>query len=424
MILCYKCGVPIEPKLVNMCDRCTFLSVSMSSKIRRTLSVESCRSCERYHTPPKTWNNYEWGSRELLIYLIKRNTSLDKFEIVDSNFVYTEEHSKRMKISVTIEDNGVREDILINYSIKNKQCSDCEKVEAKQHWKAIVQVRHKAEHKRLFLHLEQLIIKHKAYGDTTNIKTRSNGIDFYFSGRMGAVKLVKFLEGIFPVKVLTSERLISKDIQNSKSNYKFSFSVDIVPFYTDDLLVLDKQFANSLGISTVVLVKKLANTISLFDFTFLKTVKLNANQYFNNKDKFSLLCTSKQLVKFTIIEIDKPVLKKEDCLLVPISVTRNDVEVQETKTHLGKEITDEDILLGYDLTNMNNSNKTEACPDIVIVRKEPNRDVQWKNLNEEPTDEHFYYLEDIKTDKEIVANLCDLPATSGGMTEEIEKLLV
>lgn len=423
MILCYKCGVPIEPKLVNMCDRCTFLSVSMSSKIRRTLTVESCRSCERYHTPPKIWNNYEWGSRELLIYLIKRNTSLDKFEIVDSNFIYTEEHSKRMRISVTIEDNGVREDILINYSIKNKQCSDCEKVEAKQHWKAIVQVRHKNEHKRLFIHLEQLVIKHKAYSNTTNIKTRSNGIDFYFSDRMGAVKLVKFIEGIFPVKVVTSERLISKDIQNSKSNYKFSFSVEIVPFYTDDLLVLDKQFANSLGISTVVLVKKFANTMSLFDFTFLKTVKLNANQYFNNKDKFSLLCSSKMLSKFTIIDIDRPLLKKEGYSLVPISVTRNDVDVLETKTHLGKEITEEDTLLGYDLTNMNNSNKTEDVPDVIIVRKDPPRDIKWKNLNEEAGDEHYYYLEDIKTDKEIVANLCEIQSNNG-MVEEIEKLLV
>ncbi|EOB14793.1 60S ribosomal export protein NMD3 [Nosema bombycis CQ1] len=312
-----------------------------------------------------------------------------------------------MKISVTIEEHGVREEIILNYSIKNKQCKDCEKVEAKQHWKAIVQVRHKAEHKRFFIHLEQLILKHKAYTETTNIKIRNNGIDFYFGDRANAVKLVKFLESFFPVKVLTSERLISKDIQNSKSNYKFSFSVEVVPFFTDDLLVIEKNFAHSLGIAPIVLVKKLANTISLLDFINLKIIKLNANQYFSNRDKFNLLCSSKLLTKFTIIEINKPILKREGYHLVPITVTKNEMDVFEIKTHLGKDLKEEDTLLGYDLTNFNNSIITEDVPELVLVRKETNKNVKWKenlNLNEE----HFYYLEDVANDKEIVGNLCEI----------------
>lgn len=63
---------------------------------------------------------------------------------------------------------------------------------------AAVQVRQKVPHKRTFLFLEQVILKHGAHQDTVNIKEASNGLDFYFSARNSAEKMVEFLHSIVP----------------------------------------------------------------------------------------------------------------------------------------------------------------------------------------------------------------------------------
>lgn len=41
--------------------------------------------------------------------------------------------------------------------------------------------------------------------------------------------MVDFFQNVAPIKLKTSERLISTDIQNNTANYKFTFSVEIVP---------------------------------------------------------------------------------------------------------------------------------------------------------------------------------------------------
>lgn len=105
-----------------------------------------------------------------------------------------------------------------------QQCEECTRLAAQNTWKAIVQVRQKVEHKRTFLYLEQLILKHNAYKDTTNIKEVRDGIDFYYGQRAHAVKMVEFLAAVVPIKYKTSEQLISTDIHSGSSNYKFTYS--------------------------------------------------------------------------------------------------------------------------------------------------------------------------------------------------------
>ncbi|KAK6089456.1 hypothetical protein P3W45_001593 [Vairimorpha bombi] len=422
MILCYKCGIPTEPNEHNMCTRCTTMTITISEKLKRAINVDWCKGCERYLSKPRTWAKYDWGSRELLIYLIKCNTSLSNFEILDSNFNYTEEHSKRMNLQVSLEANGIREDAEIRYTIRNKQCPDCEKIEAKQHWKAVVQVRHRMEHPRIFILLEQLIIKNKMYNETTNIKMRKGGIDFYFTDRTCAYKLVNFIEGVLPVKIVLSERLISKDIQNSKSNYKFSFSIEIAPLCVDDLVIVDKSYANSLGIGSITLVKKISSNIVLLDPFLLKEVKISNLQYWSNKDKFQVLISSKNFVKFSIVEIHKQIMKNEKYKLVPISVLKNeDSEIIETRTHLGNILDEEDILLGYDLSTFNSSLDMNDVPEVLLVRKNFSKDVKWKNVV--PSDEYYYFIEDVRKDKEIVNNLIEPVLENKQLIDGLEKLL-
>lgn len=55
-------------------------------------------------------------------------------------------------------------------------------------------------HKRTFLYLEQLILKHNAHKDTISIQEKRDGLDFYYSQRAHAVKMVEFLGAVVPIR--------------------------------------------------------------------------------------------------------------------------------------------------------------------------------------------------------------------------------
>ena len=90
----------------------------------------------------------------------------------------------------------------IEYLVQHGQCPDCAKLAAKNTWKAVVQVRQKVSHKRTFLYLEQLILKHNAQKDTISIKEVRDGLDFFYSQRSHALKMVEFLAAVAPVKYI------------------------------------------------------------------------------------------------------------------------------------------------------------------------------------------------------------------------------
>lgn len=99
---------------------------------------------------------------------------------------------------------------------------------------ASVQVRQKVPHKRTFLYLEQVILKHGAHSETVNIKEAPNGLDFYFSARNSAEKMVEFLHSIVPCTFVSHIALIPcahltlifADLRNPKS---LSVWISILP---------------------------------------------------------------------------------------------------------------------------------------------------------------------------------------------------
>jgi nonsense-mediated mRNA decay protein 3 len=88
----------------------------------------------------------------------------------------------------------------VEYLVQHGQCPDCTKLAAKNTWKALVQVRQKVPHKRTFLFLEQLILKHGAQKDTISVKEVKDGLDFFYAQRSHAIRMVEFLAGVVPVK--------------------------------------------------------------------------------------------------------------------------------------------------------------------------------------------------------------------------------
>ena len=165
----------------------------------------------------------ELESRELLTLCLKKLKGLQKVRLVDAGFIWTEPHSRRVKVKLTIQKEvspvelnwKLKRDLIImkvyastilqqvfvvEYMVSYQQCDECTRVAAQLTWKAVVQVRQKVLHKRTFLWLEQLILKHNAHRDTTNIKEFRDGLDFYYVQRAHAIKMVDFLNSVVPIK--------------------------------------------------------------------------------------------------------------------------------------------------------------------------------------------------------------------------------
>ena len=84
--------------------------------------------------------------------------------------------------------------------ILSHQCSDCNRVEAKNFWQACVQVRQRRVHKKTLLYLEQVILKFQAHEKCTNIKAVPEGMDFFFSLKDDAGKFTDFILSKVPAK--------------------------------------------------------------------------------------------------------------------------------------------------------------------------------------------------------------------------------
>lgn len=79
-------------------------------------------------------------------------------------------------------------------------CDDCRRAEAKDFWRACVQVRQKCEFKKTLFYLEQLVLKHGVHLSTTTIKPVPTGIDFFYAKLQDARKFVDFITSHLPCK--------------------------------------------------------------------------------------------------------------------------------------------------------------------------------------------------------------------------------
>ena len=122
------------------------------------------------------------------------------------------------------------------------------------------------DHKRTFLFLEQLILKHNAAEKCLNIREVHDGLDFHFKNKSHANRLTDFILNQVPTRVKLSKQLISHDEGNNEYNYKFSTAIDIATVCKDDLVLLPKKLSKELGgIGPLVLVFKISTFVHLVD---------------------------------------------------------------------------------------------------------------------------------------------------------------
>ena len=122
--------------------------------------MQRTRGCERFLRPP--WVAVQPESRELLAVCLRKIRGLNKVKLIDAGFIWTEPHSKRIKVRLTIQKEVFSGVVLqqvfpVEFIVTNMFCDDCHAEAASNTWKACVQVRQRVPHKRTILYLEQLI---------------------------------------------------------------------------------------------------------------------------------------------------------------------------------------------------------------------------------------------------------------------------
>lgn len=384
-ILCCLCGVPITANPSNMCINCIRGQVDITESIPKTSSIYYCRGCARYLQPPKHWVAAELESKELLTLCIKRLKGLNKVKLVDAGFRWTEPHSRRIQVRLVVQkevfnNTILQQEFIVEFVVEYQQCDMCKRDAADvDEWQAVVQARQKVVHKRTFLFLEQLIIKHGAHEDTVGIKVHPDGLDFYFLHRSHALRFVSFLNHVVPIRTKQADHLVSHDANSNTYRYKYTFSVEILPLCKDDVVCLPPKVHVLLGgIGPLVLVTKVSTSLSLIDPFTLQTAELPAPIYW--KSPFRALMSFKQGTEFAVLDVEQSRERKGKWRLADVTVARsvdygkNDNQ-HYIRTHLGNFLNPGDLALGYDLGNavFNESllagHKRLELPDFLLFKK-------------------------------------------------------
>ena len=99
---CAVCGVLITPRQGNMCLACLRQNVDLTEGITLQGVLHWCRGCERWLSGER-YVYADWESRELLAIALKNIRGLNKVKLVDAGFIWTEPHSRRVKVQLTVQ---------------------------------------------------------------------------------------------------------------------------------------------------------------------------------------------------------------------------------------------------------------------------------------------------------------------------------
>jgi nonsense-mediated mRNA decay protein 3 len=402
-VLCCMCGIPMAPNTVNTCATCLASTSDITRGISTEATLHQCRGCQRWHKDAGKWIACELESRELMALCLAHVSGLKgskgghKVRLVDASWIWTEPHSMRLKVRLTVQKEVeagtiLQQSFVVVFVVRNQQCIECQAEFRQGSWKSLVQVRQHVSHKRTFLYLEQLILKHGAHRGCLNIETFRDGMDFYFPDKGKAARFIAFLENVCPTKIKTSKKLISTDDKNNLTNFKYTNYVEICPICKDDLLFLPARTARNLGnIARLVLVKHVSNVITLLDPLTGQLANMEGDVYWRDPIRPLVAAARSRMTRYIVLGKDPVYLRpnaskrtmtqKQRTKLAHVSLAResdlgvNDQQITE-QSHIGYLFKAGDVCLGYDLKETQFvDDAAEAwreqgkLPEAIIVRK-------------------------------------------------------
>lgn len=381
---------------------------------------------------------------------LKKIKGLNKnVKLVDAGFIWTEPHSRRLKVKLTIQKEVLNSAIMqqtfvVEFICQSCQCPDCARSYTEHTWTAVTQVRQKVKHKRTFYFLEQALIKTGVADKAIEIKQMPTGLDFYWLQKTEGLALVEFLRSIVPIQSKESRKLITQDDHNNVKKYKFTQFVEVSPVCKHDLTFLPPKLCQTLGgVSPLVLCFRTSSMLHLIDPLSLKIVTVSAVQFFRHP--FKPVLTQENLTKYVVLDIEKGETGNKQnrqgadnnrVNLAEVTLARdsdfgvNDIQFQ-CVTHLGHILNCGDMVQGYDLTNANLADDDLKrikgdLPEVILVKKYYERTAKrrnrrkWKikkmNITEsdkmlkkseqqKAEGEYQAFLEDLEEDSEMQAHV-------------------
>lgn len=138
-IPCCLCGTMILPNNANQCSACLAQEFDLKSLLQRgpgggDIVIHQCRKCRRFERTEKVFEPLEHETPELLALCLKHIPALSsasdpKLHLVDAMWVWTEPHSMRLKVRLTvraeIQNVMIQQRVMVELMQKFKQCPDC-----------------------------------------------------------------------------------------------------------------------------------------------------------------------------------------------------------------------------------------------------------------------------------------------------------
>lgn len=409
-IPCCLCGTMILPNNANQCPSCLAQNFDLKSmvqgnKVGDPIIVHQCRQCRCFNARPDS-DHYQYcepESPQLLAICLKHvpilnkrghsNQTYNKIHVVDTSWIWTEPHSMRLKIRLTVRtDIGevtIQQRVPVIFQIKWKMCKDCDRQYTNRTWQALVQLRQKRENgsSRKGLAALEMALSKPSARDLRNtvlkIDSSRHGLDFYFLSVPQAQHFAHFLSRLAPLKIKTSTKLVSTDVKSNTANVKHTLTCDVVPLCRDDLVLVTKESRSLLG-GRLALVTKVGSVVHMIDASpkrsasnHIDSMELTAEAYHkvggstNSSNGYSILQTAERMVPFVVLDVELceetqnhgygetpqyqgPGSGVEKYALADVQLAResdfgaND-ETLSCVTHLGHLIQPGDIVLGYDL---------------------------------------------------------------------------
>eukprot|EP00929_Paragymnodinium_shiwhaense_P084398 TRINITY_DN45120_c0_g1_i1.p1 TRINITY_DN45120_c0_g1~~TRINITY_DN45120_c0_g1_i1.p1 ORF type:complete len:612 (-),score=144.86 TRINITY_DN45120_c0_g1_i1:118-1953(-) len=399
MVLCCICGVTITgPSAGARCAQCLSKEVDIAQGVSRKVHILRCGTCQRFQKPP--WTHCDMESRELLALCLKHVKGLSREHyVVDASFIYTEPHSKELKVKLVLQREAMagvvlQQTVVVDYRIDNAQCPDCRQSFTPHKWEGCVQVRQRTGQRRTLSHLEQLILQHGAHKHVLGLDSTKDGVDFLFKRHSDAIAFSTFVKTWVVVKHHDSKKLVSHNVSNTTYKFKRTICLELCPVCRDDLVLLPLKLAQSLGgLPQLMLCSRTAASLTLVDPATSRTVEINGQEYW--KRPFEAVCTPARLKEFVVLDVilDDPssgngrynaqVDGSVKRRIVPceIEVARvadfgqNDERIT-VRSHLGALLHPGDVALGYDLRTSNVGLDEEIVPplEVYLVRKLQKKD--------------------------------------------------
>jgi nonsense-mediated mRNA decay protein 3 len=264
---------------------------------------------------------------------LKRVSGLSKVKILDAFWIWTEPHSKRLKVAIEIEkmvlDDRVtlRQKLEVEYVIHNRQCLECIREASEHSWGSQVQLRQRTSDSRALIALESSLTKAGMHHLMLSVDVVKHGMNLFFKNKNQAEKVINFLSTLVPVRVKSSKKLVSANKQSNTQRYEHVYLVDIVPLVKHDLVYLSRDHkgggggaalsASTSGLSSggggggapqgeLMIVERLSSSLHLLNPLTLRRVEMTATRYFSLSSPLIALMSARQAIPYIVLDIDQP----------------------------------------------------------------------------------------------------------------------